>query len=188
MRKEECGNCKFWRIDGVEDFDERCLNKESVVYMDGTMDSEHCDKYSSQEERHEEWEFGFCLSDPGKKSVSSVIADELMDHIIDWADKRSVNVGGGYKPYDKQNILCPQDVEDLNQALLSYLGCKFVRASDGAFCTVHQSPGRHGTRFDVDDLVVWTDDEADMCATKDRQDEAIKTVLTEMLLKGSGGM
>ncbi len=43
------------------------------------------------------WLFDFALESESGEPVSSNVPDELMDVIIDWAEKRDLQVGGGFR-------------------------------------------------------------------------------------------
>jgi hypothetical protein len=47
----------------------------------------------------EEWEFTFGLCAQDKCLIPNSKCDELLDLIIDWAEKNGFGVGGGYHPF-----------------------------------------------------------------------------------------
>ena len=51
------------------------------------------------EQRLEEWDFhfGLCAQEAGVIPESK--CDELLDMIIDWAEKHGYGVGGGFRPF-----------------------------------------------------------------------------------------
>ncbi|VAW72792.1 hypothetical protein MNBD_GAMMA15-736 [hydrothermal vent metagenome] len=52
------------------------------------------------EKKLEEWhfDFGLCASDPSQPIPESR-CDELMDVIIEWAEKNELGVGGGFREF-----------------------------------------------------------------------------------------
>lgn len=42
------------------------------------------------------WFFNFGLEAGGGKQIPMEFAEELLDHIVSWAEERNLQIGGGY--------------------------------------------------------------------------------------------
>jgi hypothetical protein len=47
----------------------------------------------------EEWEFTFGLCSQDERRIPSSKCDELLDLVINWAEKNECGIGGGYHPF-----------------------------------------------------------------------------------------
>ena len=57
------------------------------------------------EKKLQEWhfDFGLCTTNPNQL-ISDIKCKELLDVIIEWAEKNNLGIGGGYREFTEEEI------------------------------------------------------------------------------------
>lgn len=82
-----------------------CLAQTQPTYREYTIRSSStrkCKIMSNVEKNEWHFDFGLCATRPGQ-TVSSAQCEELLDLIVQWAERNNLGIGGGFREYEEND-------------------------------------------------------------------------------------